>query len=46
MTRNFVFDTNVLLSALLNPRSASNTAFLKAIKNDYVVYSDKTLAEF
>lgn len=45
MTRLFVFDTNVLLSALLSPRSASQTAFLKAIRTDYIVYSDKTLAE-
>ncbi len=45
MTRNFVFDTNVLLSAMLNPRSLSNKAFLKAIRKDYLVYSDATLEE-
>lgn len=45
MTRNFVFDTNVLLSAMLSPRSDNNRAFIKAIQHDYLVYSEDTLAE-
>jgi predicted nucleic acid-binding protein len=39
MTRIFVFDTNVLLSAALSRNSASYAAFRKAIQHDYIVYS-------
>lgn len=45
MSRLFVFDTNVLISASLSPRSASSTALRKAFREGIVVYSDKTLAE-
>ncbi len=45
MSRIFVFDTNVLINAALSPRSASRTALLKALREDILVYSDKTLQE-
>jgi uncharacterized protein len=45
MNKTFVFDTNVLLSAAMNPRSASHTAFLIALRKGYIVYSEQTLAE-
>lgn len=45
MSQIFVFDTNVLISAALSPRSASRTALRKAFRAGIVVYSDKTLAE-
>jgi uncharacterized protein len=45
MTRIIVFDTNVLISALLAPASPSSTALRKALREDTVVYSASTLAE-
>jgi predicted nucleic acid-binding protein len=45
MNKTFVFDTNVLLSAALNPRLASHTAFLIALRKGYIVSSEQTLAE-
>jgi uncharacterized protein len=45
MNKIFVFDTNVLLSAAMNTRSASHTAFLIALRKGYIVYSEPTLAE-
>ncbi len=41
----FVFDTNVLLTAMLSPHSGSNMAMSKAFRQGIVVYSDATLAE-
>jgi uncharacterized protein len=45
MIQTFVFDTNVLLNAAMNTRSASHTAFLVALRKGYIVYSETTLAE-
>jgi uncharacterized protein len=45
MTQIFVFDTNVLLNAAMNTRSASHTAFIVALRKGYIVYSEETLAE-
>ncbi len=45
MNKIFVFDTNVLLNAAMNTRSASHTAFLVALRKGYIVYSESTLAE-
>ena len=45
MIKTFVFDTNVLLSAAMSPSSASHTAFLVALREGYIVYSEHTLAE-
>ncbi len=45
MNKTFVFDTNVLLSAAMNPSSASHTAFLVALRTGYIVYSEQTLEE-
>ena len=45
MSHIFVFDTNVLISAFLSPRSTSHTAFRKALREGILVYSDKTLEE-
>jgi predicted nucleic acid-binding protein len=45
MIRIIVFDTNVLISALLAPKSPSSTALRRALRDDTVVYSDSTLAE-
>ena len=45
MSRIFVFDTNVLINAVLSTRSASATAVRKALREGILVYSDKTLAE-
>ena len=41
----FVFDTNVLLTAMLSPRSQSNIAMSIAFRKGIIVYSDETLAE-
>ena len=45
MIRLIVFDTNVLISALLAPKSSSSTALRRALRDHTVVYSDSTLAE-
>jgi uncharacterized protein len=45
MIRIIVFDTNVLISALLAPASASSAALRRALRDDTVVYSESTLAE-
>ena len=45
MSRIFVFDTNVLITAVLSPASTSRTALRKAFREGLVVYSDKTLGE-
>ena len=41
----YVFDTNVLITAMLSPKSQSNTAMSKAFREGIIVYSDNTLAE-
>ena len=41
----FVLDTNVLLTAMLSPRSQSNAAMSQAFRKGIIVYSDETLAE-
>ena len=41
----FVFDTNILLTAMLSPRSQSNIAMGVAFRKGIIVYSDETLAE-
>ena len=45
MSKIFVLDTNVLISALLSPPSSSNLVFRKAFREGIVVYSEETLAE-
>ena len=45
MSRIYVFDTNVLISALLSPASLSNKAYRKAPRDGILVYSAATLAE-
>jgi predicted nucleic acid-binding protein len=45
MTRIIVFDTNVLISALLAPASPSSTALRRALRDYTVVYSASTLSE-
>lgn len=45
MSRIFVFDTNVLISALLSPTSLSNQAYRRTHQRDILVYSEATLAE-
>ena len=45
MSRIYVFDTNVLISALLSPASLSNKAYRKAHRDGILVYSTATLAE-
>jgi uncharacterized protein len=45
MTRIIVFDTNVLISALLAPASQSSTALRRALRDYTVVYSVSTLSE-
>ena len=46
MMRIVIFDTNVLINAVLSPTSLSKKAYRKAFKEGIVVYSEKTLAEF
>ncbi len=46
MTKIFVFDANILISANLLPKSVSRKAYDKAIELGIPVYSDTTLAEF
>jgi uncharacterized protein len=41
----FVLDTNVLINALLSPKSMSSIVLRKALREGIVVYSDKTLNE-
>jgi putative PIN family toxin of toxin-antitoxin system len=41
----FVFDTNVLISAFLNPRAVPGQALLRAQRTGIVLASDETLAE-
>ena len=45
MNRIFIFDTNVLITAVLSPSSASSVALRKAFREGILVYSDKTLFE-
>ena len=45
MNKIFVFDTNVLINALLSPASLSNKAYRRAYQEGIVVYSEATLAE-
>lgn len=45
MSRIFVVDTNVLISAVLSPPSSSSTALRKAFREGIVVYSKETLLE-
>lgn len=44
--KNFVFDTNVFISAALLPNSVNADALDKAFKTGKVVMSKETLAEF
>ncbi len=41
----FVFDTNVLVSALLTPKGHSRQAFTKADRNGFILQSSETIAE-
>ena len=45
MNQIFVFDTNVLINAVLSPTSLSNKAYRIAYQEGIVVYSRATLAE-
>lgn len=45
MNKLFVFDTNILLSAVILPLSTPKKAFVKAQENGFVVFSEATFAE-
>jgi uncharacterized protein len=45
MSKIFVLDTNVLISALLSLSSSSNLIFRRTFREGVVVYSEETLAE-
>ena len=46
MTKFFVFDTNVLISAAIRKDSVSRKAYDKAMSNGLVIRSEETLMEF
>lgn len=46
MLKRFVFDTNVLVSAVLLPSSAASTAFTRALESGFLVVSSALMREY
>jgi predicted nucleic acid-binding protein len=46
MLKRFVFDTNVLVSAVLLPGSVASTAFTRALESGFLLVSSALMREY